>query len=49
MPVSDIALTGSYDPRVVALSVAIAVLAAYARLNLAEGALRPTEAAEWLG
>jgi PAS domain S-box-containing protein len=35
MPFSDIILTGSYDPRLVALSVVIAVLASYAALDLA--------------
>ena len=36
MPDSDIALIGSYDQRVVALSIVIAVLGAYAGLDLAE-------------
>jgi NO-binding membrane sensor protein with MHYT domain len=36
MIISDATLVGSYDRRTVALSIAIAVLGAYAGLDLAE-------------
>jgi two-component system sensor histidine kinase/response regulator len=37
MPSPELAMVGSYDYRLVALSVAIAVLASYAALDVAEG------------
>jgi methyl-accepting chemotaxis protein PixJ len=44
MLTADVAISSSYDPRIISLSIAIAVLASYTALNLAE---RVTTATSW--